>query len=108
MRINIRAQADTPTVVMLNNKFNDGWHARVDGKAAKLMRCNYLAQGVLVPKGEHDVEFEYRTNTLFFWVSVVPVVGAIGGLAWLRFGPKRQAGPPTAEPTQKTAAAAPA
>lgn len=39
--------------------FDAGWHAFIDGKETKIYRTNYIFQGVVVPAGNHRVEFKY-------------------------------------------------
>ncbi len=36
-----------------------GWKATVDGKPAKIYRSNHAFMGIVVPKGNHNVEFLY-------------------------------------------------
>jgi Bacterial membrane protein YfhO len=53
------ANAATPAVMLLNDKFDAGWHVTVDGKPAALLRCNYLMRGVPLPAGKHTVVFSF-------------------------------------------------
>jgi hypothetical protein len=40
-------------------KFPTGWKAYIDGKEIKIYKANHGFRGVVVPKGEHKVEFIY-------------------------------------------------
>jgi uncharacterized membrane protein YfhO len=51
-------------LLVLDDAFAPGWSASVDGAAAEILPANYLARGVWVPAGAHQVVFEYRTPGL--------------------------------------------
>jgi TRAP-type C4-dicarboxylate transport system permease large subunit len=53
------ANASTPAVLLLNDKYDPNWRVTVDGAPAKLLRCNFLMRGVAVPSGQHTVEFDF-------------------------------------------------
>jgi len=53
------AQADTPSVLLLNDKFDPQWRVFVDGKPAELLRCNFIMRGVYLTPGTHTVEFQF-------------------------------------------------
>lgn len=38
----------------------DGWKAYIDGKQADMLEVNYMNRGVVIPSGEHVVEFKYE------------------------------------------------
>jgi hypothetical protein len=63
-RVVVRADADAPALLVLNDGFSPGWTARVDGAPAPILAANYLARGVWIPPGGHVVEFRYRTPLL--------------------------------------------
>ena len=58
--IKLRTKAEAPSVLLLNDRYDSEWHVYVDGKEAKLLRCNYIMRGVEVAAGKHDVEFRYQ------------------------------------------------
>jgi len=47
-------------VLLLNDRFDPAWRVTVDGKAASLLRCNYIMRGVQLAPGEHTVEFTFE------------------------------------------------
>jgi hypothetical protein len=53
------AHADTPSVLLLNDKFDPNWHVIVDDQPAPLLRCNFLMRGVYLTPGTHRVEFKF-------------------------------------------------
>ena len=60
------AQAATPAVLLLNDKFDPYWHVLVDGKPAELLRCNFIMRGVYLTPGQHTVEFLIKSPTVRF------------------------------------------
>jgi hypothetical protein len=65
-RIALQAQIESPSILLLNDRFASGWEVRVDGRPETLLRCNYLMRGVHLMPGKHEVEFIFQrpTNTL--------------------------------------------
>jgi hypothetical protein len=81
--IQLRADARTPAVLLLNDRFTPTWSVTVDQKPARLLRCNYIMRGVFLPPGKHTVEFHYHTDmtTLYLslggWASGLVVAGCL-------------------------------
>ncbi len=40
-----------------------GWKARIDGEKASFFRCNYILRGMIIPAGEHEIEFSYMPKS---------------------------------------------
>ena len=59
MRVSLKTSLKSPGVLMLNDRFDAGWSATVDGAPAKLLRANYIMRAVALPPGDHRVIFEY-------------------------------------------------
>ena len=92
-KVEPRASAATPSVLLLNDKFDPGWEVWVDGQSAKLLRCNFLMRGVQVPAGEHTIAFQFRPRRVALYVSF----GAFGVglllLGWLLLMTRRASAP---------------
>jgi hypothetical protein len=63
-RVVVSATSDGPGLVVLNDVYAAGWRATVDGRAAEILPANYMARGVWIPAGAHEVVFTYRTPLL--------------------------------------------
>jgi hypothetical protein len=59
-RIELAATASVPRLLVLSEMEFPGWRATIDGEEVPIHRTNYLFRGVVVPPGEHTVEFVYR------------------------------------------------
>lgn len=53
----LNVQAEKPSIVRFSQHYQPGWTVYVDGEPAELLRVDYLCMGVLVPEGQHLVEF---------------------------------------------------
>ncbi|MGO9200439.1 MAG: hypothetical protein ACLQM8_07855 [Limisphaerales bacterium] len=78
----LKANALAPSVLLLNDRFEQDWNVRVDGQPAKLLRCNYIMRGVYLTPGAHRVEFRFQPPIGMLYVSLA-VLGC--GLLLLSF-----------------------
>jgi hypothetical protein len=83
-RIVIETDAETSTVLLLNDKHHPAWKVTLDGAPAKLLRANYLMRGVHLPKGKHTVEFRFEPDQGSIKISLAGFgLGALALLALL-------------------------
>lgn len=76
--IKLAAKAQTPSVLLLNDRYDPDWKAFVDGKPAPLLRANFIMRGVHVPAGEHTVEFRFQPKTTGLYVTLTAIgLGAL-------------------------------
>ena len=89
-RVVISTDAETSTVLMLNDKHHPAWQVTVDGKPAKLLRANYLMRGVYLSAGKHTVEFRFAPPAGSIRISLagLGLAGVLGAL--LIFMPSRR------------------
>jgi hypothetical protein len=87
-RVRLRARSAGGGLCVLADVDYPGWTAKVDGRPAKIFRTNGAMRGVLVPAGEHVVEYRFRSRSFEAgaWISVVSVVAAFAafGRRWMR------------------------
>ncbi|HEY2953222.1 MAG TPA: hypothetical protein VGK40_11590 [Verrucomicrobiae bacterium] len=70
-RVVIEADARTPAVLLLNDRYDPQWNAYVDGQKQPLLRCNYTMCGVLLQPGKpHTVEFRFEPPIGGLYVSL--------------------------------------
>ncbi|HTV40999.1 MAG TPA: hypothetical protein VMF08_10510 [Candidatus Sulfotelmatobacter sp.] len=72
------AEARTPSVLLLNDKFDPNWRVFVDGKPAELLRCNFIMRGVFLAPGSHTVEFKFSLPHKPLYITIVAVGTGIG------------------------------
>ncbi len=72
----IVTETDGNALLVLNESWYPGWHATIDGTATDVFPVNLAFQGIIVPKGNHQIEFQYR-STYFFLGAI------ISGVSWL-------------------------
>ncbi len=63
-RVTVDVALDAPGVLVLADTWYPGWQATIDGKPAALLRANHLFRALLLPAGQHRVQFEYRPAPL--------------------------------------------
>ena len=77
-RLHLKSQAATPTVLLLNDKFDPDWKVTVDGKPETLLRCNFIMRGVYLSAGNHTIEFSFEPPLTGLYISLAAIaVGLI-------------------------------
>ena len=72
------SKSDVDGVVVFSEiYYPDGWQAYIDGKPVDHFRTNYLLRGMLVPAGEHEIEFKFEPATY----ARASLVSTISGFA---------------------------
>jgi hypothetical protein len=79
----LKADAKTPAVLLLNDKYDAHWKVLVDGQPAPLLRCNFIMRGVQLTPGMHTVEFHFQPPYQGLYVSLVGVVLGLGLVLFL-------------------------
>jgi hypothetical protein len=100
-RVQVQADASAPSVLLLNDKYDPNWKVTVDGRAAPLLRCNFIMRGVFLQPGNHLVEFRFDPPHGTLYVSLAAIGVGLLLCAFLAFGPRSpaQASPvPAPEP----------
>jgi hypothetical protein len=74
--VRLSVSAREPGIVRLAEKFDPGWKATVSGVPVPLLRVDYIAQGVYVTPGRHDVELVYRSpmDTLYIQLATFVLI----------------------------------
>ncbi|KAB2673984.1 MAG: YfhO family protein [Verrucomicrobia bacterium] len=90
-RLVVKTQSASPAVLLDNDRWHEDWNVAIDGQPAALLRANHIMRAVVVPAGEHTVEFRFRTDTRPLWVSVSACVAALALAGFLAFPGSRGA-----------------
>jgi len=69
---NVEVEVDThrPAMLVLNDSWDSGWKADVDGVQQPVLRVNYAFRGVVMPEGKHHVTFSYRPTALLIGLAI--------------------------------------
>ncbi|MCX7013178.1 MAG: YfhO family protein [Candidatus Sumerlaeota bacterium] len=81
-----------PRLLVLSDSYDPNWRCRIDGRATPIYPANIAFRAVVVPAGEHRVEFDYAPRSFYIGlgVSLVVLLAALGFFAVFRFRPKLQ------------------
>ncbi len=63
--VHMGVRASAPSLLVVRNAYDTGWHATVDGAPAPVLETDYFLQGVQVPRGTHRVVLTYRDASIF-------------------------------------------
>ena len=58
----VRVRSECPGVLVVLDNYYPAWKAFLDGKETTILRANYTFRAVVVPEGEHTIEFEYTSE----------------------------------------------
>jgi hypothetical protein len=83
------ANANTPSVLLLNDKYDPDWRVTVDGKPAELLRCNFIMRGVYLTPGNHTVEFRFSLPSKPLYVTLTAIGAGIILCGFLFFSGRR-------------------
>jgi hypothetical protein len=69
-RVDVKTEAESPSILVLAENHYPGWRAYVDGESAGVLRVDYNLRGVFVPGGRHEVRFVYRPKSVLIGLAV--------------------------------------
>lgn len=85
-RIVMDVNATEEAILLLNDQHHPDWKITINGKAAELLRCNYLMRGVRVPAGQHEIVFRFKPSRAGFYLSLAALFLGVGLLGYIGFG----------------------
>jgi len=84
-----KSNTNKPQFVVFSEIYYDkGWDAYIDGKKTNYVRCNYVLRGMIIPEGQHIIEFKFYPKSFYFGEkvslasSVILIVLFIGSLVY--------------------------
>lgn len=75
--VTIDADLEQPSVVVLTDNWHPNWTARLDGKPVHLGLVDETFRGIVVPKGTHRIEMNYRPKSLDAGIAASAIVIAL-------------------------------
>ena len=98
-RLKFKSVASTPQLAVFSDiYYQPGWNAYIDGKLTPHFRANYILRSMVIPNGEHVIEFKFEPETYFtsenisLIGSIILVVFLIGITGVLIFSKKENVG----------------
>ncbi len=64
-KVVLNASTDTDAFLYLSDTWYPGWKAYIDGKETEIYRANLTFRAVRLPKGTHEVVFQYRPMSFY-------------------------------------------
>lgn len=87
-RFRVRVEANGEVLAVLHVPRAAGWRTTLDGQEAPMITANVAAMGVVVPEGEHVVEWRYTPPGL--WVGAALSCLGLAGCLWLAVARRRR------------------
>ena len=75
-KVSINTNSTSAKLLVLGDLYYPGWQVFIDGKKGKIYPTNYIMRGVILPKGNHTVEFIYGPNS--FKIGVMISLATLG------------------------------
>lgn len=69
-KVILQVTTDRPAILRLADRYTPDWNAIVDEHQARVLRCDYLFQGVWIQPGLHQVVVEFSPDVKGLWVQV--------------------------------------
>jgi hypothetical protein len=66
----IRYHAAAPSLLRLSVPYYPGWRATVDGKQLPILHVDLALMGVVVPAGDRELQFSFRSNSFRIGVAI--------------------------------------
>jgi hypothetical protein len=76
LAIDMMARGPGPSFLAINQTWDEGWQARIDGQLTRLYRTDLSLSGLVVPPGRHRIELDYADP----WVAAGVVLSLLAGL----------------------------
>lgn len=58
--IQLKVNTDTDKILFLSDNYYPGWKATIDQTPTKIYRADFAFRAIVIPKGEHTVEFLFK------------------------------------------------
>jgi hypothetical protein len=83
-RVVVRTRGSRPGVLVLADAYYPGWNARLDGAPVPTLRADTALRAVVVPPGEHRVEWRYEPRAFRVGIALAGLGAAALVAAALR------------------------
>lgn len=84
-RMTYQFSSNDKQLAVFSEIYYDGWKAYVDGQEIPISRVNYVLRAIEVPAGDHEIVFEFESET-YEKAGMMANIGSIGILLFLLAG----------------------
>ncbi len=83
-QVSIQVQSNRSAFLVLTDTFYPGWTATIDGKETNIYRVDGLFRGIVIPAGQHIVEYHYfpRIFQVGLWLAGIALLFCLMGIFW--------------------------
>jgi hypothetical protein len=75
-RLEVAVRLAAPGLLVVSEGYYPGWKAFVDGREVPILRANMMMRAVVLPPGEHRVEFRFEPWSVRLGLAVSALAGA--------------------------------
>ena len=80
--LSVGAEGPGPSFIAINQTWDDGWHATIDGAASKVYRTEVALSGLVVAPGQHRVVLSYddpsvRLGIIVSFLAAIVLLGLV-------------------------------
>lgn len=68
-----KAKTTGKRVAIFSEVYFPDWKVSIDGQPADLFPANYILRGVVIPEGEHTIEFVFRPEYYYTWNNLAEI-----------------------------------
>jgi hypothetical protein len=89
--VSYRSSSTAPRFAVFSEVFyNKGWKALIDGKETPIIRTNYVLRGLMIPAGQHQIQFifhpaSYYTGQTLTLIASIIILLALIAAAYFTF-----------------------
>ena len=75
-KIELNVDTDSSALLLALNNYYPAWKVKIDGKKSDVIKADFSFQGVVVPAGNHKVEFYFSSvyERLGLWISLLTLI----------------------------------
>ncbi len=81
--ITLALAMETPGLVVLTDRWDKGWRARLGGEPVPILRADHALRGVAVPKGSWILKFTYEPSSIFWGLVLCGLAVAVLAGLWV-------------------------
>jgi hypothetical protein len=81
-RIGIEAEAEADALLVVNEAFDPGWSATIDGAPVELLPADVLVRAVRFPPGRHRLVMQYRPASVTHGILISTLTAVLSLALW--------------------------